>query len=208
MKWRRGELSAPSAQAASAATFRMKLEQGGPTFIKLGQALSSRPDLLPSPALQELLKLCDQCPMVEWDAACQVLTEGLRTEPEHVFCGASAEASPVSAASLGQVYQWEYLGRKVAVKVQRPDLKRQISIDLYCIRIFAALFRSLLEKYTKSRVDHVMLVDAWAAGTWSELDYMAEGANQEELRSAMSQVMPGRVYIPEVVWEVTPGKCS
>merc|ERR1712107_697107 len=96
-----------------------------------GQALSSRPDLLPPPALKELQQLCDQCPIFDWTFAHDVLMEGLGVAPDTVFFGAGSQSLPVSAASLGQVYQWEYCGRKIAVKVQRPDLRRQISLDLY-----------------------------------------------------------------------------
>jgi predicted unusual protein kinase regulating ubiquinone biosynthesis (AarF/ABC1/UbiB family) len=117
-----------------------------------------------------------------------------------------AVPQPVSAASLGQVYCWEYGGRRVAVKVQRPDLRRLVSLDLYLIRKLAAVLRAVVRFTTNQRTDHVMLVDVWAAGTWSELDYLAEGGNQEQFKRAMEKLMPGRVYVPEVIWEATSGK--
>eukprot|EP00930_Biecheleria_cincta_P055389 TRINITY_DN41711_c0_g1_i1.p1 TRINITY_DN41711_c0_g1~~TRINITY_DN41711_c0_g1_i1.p1 ORF type:complete len:509 (-),score=66.50 TRINITY_DN41711_c0_g1_i1:228-1754(-) len=202
--WYFGGLSEPGAQAACAAELRSLLEEGGPTFIKLGQALSSRPDLLPPPALRELQLLCDACPSFEWNLAKEVLLEGLLAEPESVFSG--VVATPVSAASLGQVYQWEYKGRQVAVKVQRPDLRRQVSLDLYIIRLLAKRVRWIIHTITNQRTDHVMLIDVWAGGTWSELNYIAEGKNQDEFRDAMDQLMPGRVYVPRVIWEVSSPK--
>ncbi|CAK0885811.1 unnamed protein product [Prorocentrum cordatum] len=206
LEWRRGELAEPAAQATRAAELRRLLEAAGPTFIKLGQALASRPDLLPAPALRELLQLCDQCPAFDWELARAVLAEGLRAEPGQVFGGVGGAPRPVSAASLGQVYRWEYGGRDVAVKVQRPDLRHAVSLDLYLIRGLAVALRAVVRRLTRQRTDHVMLVDVWAAGTWSELDYLAEGGSQEQFKEALEALMPGRLYIPEVVWEVTSSK--
>ena len=113
------------------------LTELGPAYIKIGQALSTRPDLVSPVFLEELTKLQDQLPPFPNAIAYQLIEEQLGAKPDEIF--ANLSPYPIAAASLGQVYKG-YLrsnGAAVAIKVQRPDLVDRISIDLYIVRILA-----------------------------------------------------------------------
>ncbi|MEO0541451.1 MAG: AarF/UbiB family protein, partial [Cyanobacteria bacterium P01_A01_bin.105] len=102
----------------------------GPTFIKVGQALSTRPDLVRADFLDELIKLQDQLPSFDNALAHRIIERELGRTPEEVYSFMSSD--PVAAASLGQVYRARlFSGEEVAVKVQRPNLLPTISRDLY-----------------------------------------------------------------------------
>eukprot|EP00929_Paragymnodinium_shiwhaense_P057217 TRINITY_DN28632_c0_g1_i1.p1 TRINITY_DN28632_c0_g1~~TRINITY_DN28632_c0_g1_i1.p1 ORF type:complete len:459 (+),score=71.01 TRINITY_DN28632_c0_g1_i1:106-1482(+) len=198
--WRQGAFDDVTSKAF-ARELRLRLEDCGPTFIKLGQALSSRPDLLPAMALKELQRLCDECAAFPWEQAREVMEADLGSAPDAIFSGVGETPAPIAAASLGQVYRWTFNGRTVAVKVQRPGMQEQVSLDLYILLGAAALWDWLMRRLTKQRVDHVALVDAWAGGTWAELDYEAEATNQERFKQALKARMPNDIYVPEVVRE-------
>ena len=101
--------------------FRLALEELGPTFVKFGQLLSTRPDILPPIFITELTKLVDTVPPEPWDAIRAVLIDELGQEPEKVF--ATIDPQPIAAASLAQVHAATLPdGREVVVKVQRPDI--------------------------------------------------------------------------------------
>ena len=121
---------------ARAAELRALLTQLGPTFIKLGQMLSIRPDLLPPDAVLELQKLCDGCPSYPTADALLLIERELGAPAAQLFDGLDAATPPVAAASLGQVYRCRLrgTGEEVALKVQRPDMVRAVSLDLYLLR--------------------------------------------------------------------------
>lgn len=199
--WHWGALADRELCKARAVSVREVLTMLGPAFIKAGQALSIRPDLLPDVALKELQRLCDDCPPFGWVEAQAILATELGKPPEEVFLGVDVLAPlPVAAASLGQVYRWVRRsdGHVVAVKVQRPGMAKSVALDLFIVRRVAACGRWLLRMVSHSRVDHVELVDAWAAGTYGELDYVEEAKNQEYFRTELLQRMRGRVYVPAV----------
>jgi len=91
----------------------------------------------------------------------------------------------------------------VAVKVQRPEMVLAVALDIYILRHVAELVRALVRRWTKNRTDHVLLLDTWARGTYGELDYEAEARNQQLFREEMDRRMRGRVYVPEVHWDLT-----
>jgi len=93
-------------------------------------------------------------------------------------------------------------GRVVAVKVQRPGMACAVSLDLYILRTVAKVCRWFVSTFTKARIDHVALLDAWATGTTGELDYEAEAANQDRFREELLKRFPGRVYVPSVHWDL------
>ncbi|NES42443.1 AarF/UbiB family protein, partial [Moorena sp. SIO2C4] len=102
----------------------------GPAYIKIGQALSTRPDLVPQIFLDELTLLQDQLPPFENEVAYKFIEEELGDRPENIF--AELTEKPVAAASLGQVYKGKLkTGETVAVKVQRPGLANKITLDIY-----------------------------------------------------------------------------
>lgn len=207
LEWRCGLLKDEDRCRTRAAEGREILSRLGPAFIKAGQALAIRPDLVPSIALKELQRLCDDCPAFPWPLARDTLEAELGKPLDDIFEGFGdvGDPRPVAAASLGQVYRWKLKGSQelVAVKVQRPNMAHAVAVDIYILRGIAAAIRWGLYTFTKTRVDHVMLVDAWAAGTFGELDYEAEAANQLRFRRALQSKMASRVYVPAVRTELT-----
>lgn len=204
VEWQLGMLEDEERCRARAVEGREILTRLGPAFIKAGQALAIRPDLVPVVALKELQRLCDDCPAFPWPEARDILETELGKPLPEVFDGLydMGDPQPVAAASLGQVYRWKLRHAEndgvVAVKVQRPDMAHAIAVDIYLLRGLASILRWGLSKVSESRVDLVFLVDAWAAGTFGELDYEAEAANQMRFRQALQSRMADRVYVPDV----------
>ena len=115
----------------------------GPAFIKAGQALSSRPDLLPPEYLEELQKLQDRLPPFPNDLAFKIIEEQLGRPMDEVF--EYVEPEPVAAASIGQVYKG-YLrtGEAVAIKVQRPECQDIIGLDIYILRELSGMLSQVV----------------------------------------------------------------
>ena len=127
----------------------------GPAFIKAGQALSTRPDIVPPLLLEELSQLQDQLPGFDSDLAMACIEEDLGAPVAELY--EQLDREPISAASLGQVHRGVLSnGQKVAVKVQRPGLREQITLDLYIVRNIAAWLNSNIGLI---RSDLVALID-------------------------------------------------
>lgn len=205
LDWRSGILKSDEECHARAVQAREILTRLGPAFIKVGQALSIRPDLIPASALKELQRLCDNCPPFAWSMARSTLEKELGCDVAEVFDIGEGVPEPVAAASLGQVYRWcrKSDGSIVAVKVQRPGMACSVALDVYILRIIASWIKWTAHRLTKTRTDHVMLLDTWAAGTFGELDYEAEANHQERFRAALCECMRGRVYVPDVCRDLT-----
>ncbi len=170
----------------------------GPTFVKVGQTLSTRPDLLPLSYIQVLSKLQDQIPSFPNEIAFACIEEELGWKPWTLYDQMDLE--PFAAASLGQVYYAvTHAGEEVAVKVQRPDLLQVISLDLALIRRLA----TIVERYPKlSRGQPwVSIVDEFGSKLFEELDYVHEAHLTERFKINVEQV-PG-VYAPSVYWDLT-----
>ncbi|MGB3787612.1 MAG: AarF/ABC1/UbiB kinase family protein [Phormidesmis sp.] len=167
---------------------RVMLTHLGPAYIKVGQALSTRPDLISPAAMAEMVKLQDQLPPFPNEIAFRFIEEELGQPPEAIYSYLSD--SPIAAASLGQVYRGRLkTGEDVAVKVQRPGLADQITKDIYVIRILAAW----ATKYVKQiRSDLVSIVDEFGDRIFEEMDYNHEGANAERFAKLYG-------YLPEIV---------
>jgi predicted unusual protein kinase regulating ubiquinone biosynthesis (AarF/ABC1/UbiB family) len=156
---------------------RKILTKLGPTFIKVGQALSTRPDLIRKDFLEELIKLQDQLPPFDSKIAFEIIERELDLEVEEAYKEISVK--PVAAASLGQVYKAVlHTGEEVAVKVQRPNLLPVICLDLYLMRLasrWVAFFLPLNLGH-----DLGLIVDEFGTKLFEEIDYINEGRNAEK----------------------------
>ncbi|WP_373527238.1 ABC1 kinase family protein [Nostoc sp.] len=180
-----------------ATQLRVLLTQLGPAYIKIGQALSTRPDLVPPVFLEELTKLQDQLPPFPNEIAYQFITEELGAPPQEVYAELSAQ--PIAAASLGQVYKGKLkTGEEVAVKVQRPDLRERITIDLYILRNLAAWVQ---KKVKRVKSDLVGILDELGDRIFEEMDYIHEGENAERFFQLYGHMKD--VYVPKIYWEYT-----
>jgi ubiquinone biosynthesis protein len=150
------------------------LENLGPTFVKLGQLLASRADLLPAPYLEALSRLQDDVEPFSFGEVEAIVTEDLGVRISRAF--SSFDPVPIAAASLGQVHRARLRdGRLVAVKVQRPKIREQIAEDLAAIRELA----SFLDRHSSlgGRYELEKTVDAFARSLTEELDYRREAQN-------------------------------
>ena len=193
-------------QRKYAVQLRELLTRLGPCFIKFGQAVSIRPDLLPSSFLFELQKLCDAVPSFPTSEALAVMQSELGVETvASVFPGLESDTQPVAAASLGQVYCVRLEGRegRFAVKVQRPDMHRAVLRDLFILRRLARATEWLKSTLTRQRPFDVSLLDTFAGATMQELDYLNEADNQERAKTELETRLKGRVVVPAVVRELT-----
>lgn len=195
--WVRGELQ--DAEVRRAAELRKLLVSLGPFFIKLGQALSIRPDVLSPRAMYELQQLCDKVPSFDSELAFATIRDELGVASvDEVFSEITAE--PVAAASLGQVYKatLRATGDVVAVKVQRPFVLETVSLDLHLTRELGKLLR---RSGLANKLDIVDLLDDFATRILQELDYQIECSNGERMRADMAKLP--RVVIPKNYPSVT-----
>jgi aarF domain-containing kinase len=173
----------------------------GPAYIKLGQALSIRPDILSPDAMTELQKLCDKVPSFDNKVAFDCLEAELGCKWQDVYSELGPD--PVAAASLGQVYKGvlRSTGETVAVKVQRPAVLETVSIDLYLIRKLGLALREVPQINT----DVVALLDEWAERFFEELDYVKEGENATKFAASIKDDLP-QVVVPRTYSEFTRRK--
>jgi predicted unusual protein kinase regulating ubiquinone biosynthesis (AarF/ABC1/UbiB family) len=169
----------------------------GPAYIKIGQALSTRPDLVPPLFLEELTQLQDQLPAFPNEIAFRFIEEEIGKRPEDLF--AELTPNPVSAASLGQVYRGRlHTGEEIAVKVQRPGLAERITLDLYILRTLAAWATNNVKQV---RSDLVGIMDEFGARIFEEMDYSHEGRNAERFADLYGHLKD--VYVPMIYWDYT-----
>jgi predicted unusual protein kinase regulating ubiquinone biosynthesis (AarF/ABC1/UbiB family) len=169
----------------------------GPAFIKAGQALSTRPDIVPPVLLEELAQLQDQLPGFDSALAMACIEEDLGAAVLDIF--EQLDPEPISAASLGQVHKGVLKGGQiVAVKVQRPGLREQITLDLYIVRNIAAW---LNQNVGLIRSDLVALIDELGKRVFEEMDYFNEAANAE--RFAELHANNPRIAVPRIYHQAT-----
>ncbi|CAN7049328.1 unnamed protein product [Brassica rapa subsp. trilocularis] len=189
-------------EVARAIELREIVTSLGPAYIKLGQALSIRPDILSPAAMTELQKLCDKVPSFPDDVAMALIEEELGKPWHEVYSELSP--SPIAAASLGQVYKGRLKenGDLVAVKVQRPFVLETVTVDLFVIRNLGLFLRKFPQA---SLLDVVGLVDEWAARFFEELDYVNEGENGTYFAEMMKKDLP-QVVVPKTYQNYTSRK--
>ena len=216
-----------------AVQWRQALTKLGPAFVKAGQQLSIRPDLLPAVVLKELQRLCDQVEPVADDIALQLLREQWGGRPlEEILL----EPLPrrVASASLGQVYiatlrpsslppsalnnqngsantnvtnttTTPPLPQKVAIKVQRPDMLERFSLDLFLLQNMGRAVDAMTSLFTQQPPFHRALYEAFARGSYQELDYEHEAASQTEFRHQLAarRILQQKVVVPQVHHHLT-----
>ncbi len=172
---------------------RLALEELGPTFIKLGQILSSQPGLLPVEFIDELSKLQDDVPPAPFEKVVDIFQNEFGKHPEKLFEFIDKKA--IASASIGQVYKARlFNGKDVAVKVQRPGIQRIIGIDLEIMLHMA----TLLEQYIEEMALHnpVKVVEEFARSLGKEIDYSIEAKNIKRFQDQIAGNTD--IYVPEV----------
>jgi predicted unusual protein kinase regulating ubiquinone biosynthesis (AarF/ABC1/UbiB family) len=178
-----------------AVQLRQLLTHLGPTYIKVGQALSTRPDLIRQDFLEELTKLQDQLPPFPTETAFAIIERELDRSVEEIYREISPQ--PIAAASLGQVYRARLRsGEEVAVKVQRPNLLPTLSLDLYLMR-WAATW---LVPWLPLNLGHdlTLIVDEFGCKLFEEVDYLNEGRNAEKFAANFESDLT--VKVPSIYW--------
>ncbi|KAL6211353.1 hypothetical protein ACLB2K_016580 [Fragaria x ananassa] len=180
-----------------AAELRQILVELGPAYIKIAQAISSRPDLIPPSYLDELSLLQDRISPFSNEVAIKMIEKELALPIDEVFTEISPE--PVAAASLGQVYQarLRQSGQLVAVKVQRPGVQAAISLDILILHSLAGV----LWRIRKLNTDLQAVVDEWASSLFREMDYRKEANNGIKFRQLYGGIPD--VLVPEMYLEHT-----
>ena len=200
-----GDPSAPGQDGRHRATtperVRLALEDLGPTFIKLGQLLSTRSDLLPPPYLTELAKLQDAAPAVPAEAILEAISAELGADVDELF--ADFDVHPLASASIGQAHAAHVTdGTPVVVKVRRPGVVAQVEEDLEIVQNLA---RQASRRWERARgYDLEGLAQEFAISLRAELDYLQEARNAERFAANFSA--DPRVRIPRIIWERTTAR--
>lgn len=188
-------------QEKQAVWLKEKLIQLGPTFIKIGQAMATRADLLPLPFVVELGTLVDQVPPFPNEIAFARIEHELGKKINEVY--SEFELDPVAAASLGQVYRARlHTGEEVAVKVQRPNLEAVIKGDVEILKSvanFAERFPQLNEN-----ADWAGMLREFDVTIHEEMDYAAEGRNADRFRENFKNWT--NVHVPKIFWNASTSK--
>ena len=179
------------------------VQKAGPTAIKVGQALSVRPDLIPPEYAEALVTLQDRVPPFPADEAKALLRQELSASMTKLDME-NAMSKPVASASIGQVYKAtaslsDGRVREVAVKIQRPDVLAEIALDLHIVREFAPTY----QKITRSATDYQGLAKEWGRGFIAELSYIEEAKNTIQFNGEMQTRGLTAVTAPQVVPELS-----
>lgn len=193
----------PAADATSEQSaprrFRLMLEELGPTFIKLGQVLSTRPDLVSREYVEELKTLQDDCEALPFDDIREAIESGLGRKLDKLF--SEVEDEPLATASIAQVHRGRTLdGQAVVIKVQRPGILEQVRRDVDLLYRVARLLDAVIEE--SELAEPVGIVREFDKGLTEELNFQHEAANVEEFR-ALHEPRPD-IVVPQTV----PGLCS
>ena len=198
--WRRVVLRNPELPPSLtvAQRIRLAIEELGPTFVKFGQVISTRPDLVPAPIIVELAKLQEHVPPFSGSAAVHLLETELGAPVGNLF--AQFDPQPVAAGSLGQVHRAVHFdGRQLAVKIRRPTAVRDIERDLSLMVDLAVLVERHLPE--AEVFDPVGLVNQFARTIRREINFAREGRTMDEFRRLFRH--DATLYIPNVCWELT-----
>lgn len=180
---------------------RRALEELGPTFIKLGQVLSCRPDLVPEEYAREFTHLQDHVQPMSYEVIREVFRQNLGSDPEELF--AHFQKEPVASASMGQVHLAVLAtGEEVAVKIQRPEIRDIIKKD---IAILKRLSKVLQERTVLGTVcDVKQIIEFFDRQMSRELDFTTEGLNSENFDRIFAEIP--KIRVPKVYWQYTNGQ--
>ena len=170
----------------------------GPTFIKIGQALSTRPDLIPTQYVEEFSHLQDRVPPFLSEEAISIIEAELG-QPLHLIF-AEFERVPIAAASLGQVHRAKLpTGEAVVVKVQRRGLEQLFKLDFQVLRRLIRFGNSLVPGFKKYELE--LIYQEFFELLFNEIDYHHEGKNAEKFRENFKH--DSRIIVPQVYWQYT-----
>jgi len=184
---------------------RKAISNLGPAIIKAGQALASRPDLLPSEYLEELQKLQDDVPRFSNELAFRTVEDELGVENfSDIFD--LEEEEPIAAASIGQVYKARLKanGDLVAIKIQRPNCEEIIALDLYILRWWSGIYNKIFQ-LLKRDINVQSIIDDFGELIYREIDYVAEAANAQRFNELYASVAE-QVFVPKVYSDLTTRK--
>jgi ubiquinone biosynthesis protein len=180
---------------------RMAFEELGPTFIKLGQVLSSQPGLIPIDIVEELAQLQDNVPPGAFEAIALSIADEFKIPAERLF--QFIEPRPIASASIAQVYKARlHSGETVAVKVRRPGIKRIIEVDLEIMMYLAGVLERNVQEFAQHKPTKI--VEEFARVLAQEMDFTFEAANVE--RFARQFAEDKTIYVPQVFRRYTSGR--
>ncbi|WP_130806769.1 ABC1 kinase family protein [Senegalia massiliensis] len=175
---------------------RMAIEELGPTYIKLGQVMSTRYDLLPTDIIEELSKLQDEVSEYPLGDAKRLFKEEIGIDISDAFM--DFDEKPLAAASIGQVYNAKlFSGEDVVVKIRRPNIKNLIEKDLEILKTIGGIVDDYIVR--KSVVSFSEIVDEFATTLRRELDYTMEAQNYENFRQSLTDNK--YAVVPKVYWD-------
>jgi len=180
---------------------RLAFEELGPTFIKFGQILSTRPDILPEEFIREFLKLQDEVPPFPFSDVVKVIEHEFKKPVKELF--QEIEEKPVAAASIAQVHRAVTInGERVVIKVQRPDIETIIDTDVSTLQYLARL---VIKYIPESKIyDPVGMVEEFGATIKKEMDFTLEASYTERFKKSLSDDQ--RILIPTIYWNLTGKK--
>ncbi|WP_428908203.1 ABC1 kinase family protein [Niallia sp. Krafla_26] len=180
---------------------REVLQSLGPTFIKLGQIASTRRDLVPSEIAQELEKLQDQVSSFPFQQVREIVELELGEKLEDLF--QEFDEAPIASASIGQVHRARLKsGERVAIKIQRPDIRSTVDTDLEILDDVARLMEANLSWAKTYKIRK--MVSEFSNSLRAELDYQTEGRNGERIANQFTD--NPEVFIPRIYWNCTTNK--
>ena len=195
-RWWRRRRDIPGDALTNPRRLRRVLEDLGPTFIKFGQILSTRSDIMPPDYLEELSFLQDEVPPVSWDEARQVVETELGAPVEDLF--AQVDPVPIASASLAQVHVACLVGgEEVVVKIQRPNIEKTVNLDLDIIYDLARTAQQRIS--LASRFEVADLAEEFASALRTELDFRREAWNADRLRKNFAD--EPHLYVPKIYWD-------
>ncbi len=197
-----GSVKKEARLAQQASWLRRSLIDLGPTFIKIGQALGTRADLLPLAYVKELAKLQDQVPSFPTTEAYARIEAELGQTLQQAY--AEIDAEPIAAASLGQVYRARlHSGKEVAVKVQRPNLEALLQFDIAILYRLVQLTNRFFPKANEN-ADWEGMLREFHLTIFEEIDYVKEGRNADRFRQNFRDWRV--IHVPVIYWTHTSSR--